>query len=698
MIPFLVCAFQKSTFSNLIKECINSDFLDIFNKPQIDYIFRYLEEIGAKSVVLEYNYIDKDYLDDYSKFYVRRFNSSGHTCSRLHFFSKELDHQQLETLLNGNVEPKEHTDLQSTYLGFMVIKPLPKTFIGRTCLKQYSETMGPSQSKFSLLSRLYHVSFFGVPLTVNSIAFQEQDKIVAACATTSIWCALNAMFWKQVREIPSCSQITTDAINFIEGSNNSFPNKDLSNKQILRALDVEGLRHHFESLKRISAKDLVETIKCYIDSRIPVILGTSVFSADETGEIAKFKGAHAVTVLGYKVSESDQIFLYLHDDRLGPFVRAALVSLDEDQRKEVATNNLTCGIKLQMKEKGEWLPPHEWLVPEHLIAATNRKVRIPLSSVQRTCRSIIRLHKKEVKLLKANVKSESNSPSDLSQIDFRIRLLEISDLKKVVWERGSLVNCQPPESTATYGIQRLEFLTSSLARFQWIVEFSFQEKPAFDMLIDATDIPQGDAVSAILVRDSLSADAILALMLKYADSTTSLEISDADPDFLSSFLRKLRKPKKELNMHLDETFGKLRAPRYFKAPEVAEGDLPVNPSASSFYDASEKSLEDLFPALLENENAHSLIWVITHDGSLVIADEVPGIGHPRLTGFRPARIAGELKRASGKWIINGKSGRYSGDYENKQALLDNALRHFKSIFPSSRNDLTVDNNFTGSSS
>lgn len=693
MIPFLVCAFQKSTFSNLIKECINSDFLDIFYKPQIDYIFRYLEEIGAKSVVLEYNYIDKDYLDDYSKFYVRRFNSSGHTCSRLHFFSEELDHQQLEKLLSTSVEPEVSAHLQPAYLGFMVIKPLPKTFIGRTCLKQYSE-METSQSDCSLLSRPYNVSFFGVPLEVRSIAFQEQDKIVAACATTSIWCALNAMSWKQVRDIPSCSQITTDAINFIEGSNNSFPNKDLSNKQILRALDVEGLRHHFESLKRISAGELVETIKCYIDSGIPVILGTSVFSADKSGEIAELKGAHAVTVLGYKLSESGQIFLYLHDDRLGPFVRAELITLGQDPRAQVATINPTCSIKLQLKEKDEWLPPHEWLIPEHLIAATNRKVRIPLSSVQRTSRSIIRLHKKEVELLAAAVKSSSDTPVDLSQIDFRIRLLEISELKYHVLERSSPFDCQHPESEAEYGIQRLEFLTSNLARFQWLVEFSFQATPAFDMLIDATDIPQGDAVSAILVRHAHSADAILAPLVKYAESTSSLEISDADPDFLGSFLRKLRKPKKELNTHLDKTFGKLRAPRYFKDPEVVEGDRPTNPSALKFYDASDRSLEEFFPELLDNENALSLIWVITHDGSLVVANEVPGIGHPRLTGFRPARIAGELKRVSCKWSINGKSGRYSGDYENKRSLLDNALRHFKNIFPSSRDDLTVDHTYS----
>ncbi|WP_234427663.1 hypothetical protein, partial [Vibrio anguillarum] len=76
------------------------------------------------------------------------------------------------------------------------------------------------------------------------MAFQEQDKVVSACATTAIWSSLHAMHWKNVREIRSCSEITTNALNHINGSSNSFPNRELSNKQILRALDCEKLKHH----------------------------------------------------------------------------------------------------------------------------------------------------------------------------------------------------------------------------------------------------------------------------------------------------------------------------------------------------------------------------------------------------------------------------------------------------------------------
>lgn len=92
------------------------------------------------------------------------------------------------------------------------------------------------------------MNLFGIKLHVESIAFQEQDKVVAACATTAIWTALHALPGSDVKHVPSCSEITINALNFVEGSNNGFPNKELTNKQIQRSLDVEGLRYHSSNL------------------------------------------------------------------------------------------------------------------------------------------------------------------------------------------------------------------------------------------------------------------------------------------------------------------------------------------------------------------------------------------------------------------------------------------------------------------
>ena len=53
MISYLVSKLAKGELSNLVKECFGTDFPDIFKKPQIDYIYRYLTDLDAKSVLLE---------------------------------------------------------------------------------------------------------------------------------------------------------------------------------------------------------------------------------------------------------------------------------------------------------------------------------------------------------------------------------------------------------------------------------------------------------------------------------------------------------------------------------------------------------------------------------------------------------------------------------------------------------------------
>lgn len=65
----------------LIHEPYGYDHADIFKKPQIKYIYNYLKSFmpeipkGKKtvgSILLEHEYIDRDFLEDYSRFYLGR--------------------------------------------------------------------------------------------------------------------------------------------------------------------------------------------------------------------------------------------------------------------------------------------------------------------------------------------------------------------------------------------------------------------------------------------------------------------------------------------------------------------------------------------------------------------------------------------------------------------------------------------------
>ncbi|VCV83955.1 hypothetical protein BANRA_01846 [Escherichia coli] len=148
----------------------------------------------------------------------------------------------------------------------MVIKPLPKTFIGKTCLKPYDSLINSDDKK--CITREYCVDLFGIPLKVESIAFQEQDMVVAAYSTTAVWSSLHALNYCDIRTIPSCSEITINAINHINNSHNSFPNTSLTTKQMLRTIDVEKIKHHLFKVEQLNNESFHDIVKTHIDSKI----------------------------------------------------------------------------------------------------------------------------------------------------------------------------------------------------------------------------------------------------------------------------------------------------------------------------------------------------------------------------------------------------------------------------------------------
>lgn len=695
MFSFLVCEFGKLTISNLVKESFGSEFPEILSKQQVDYIYRYLKDLGAKSVVLEAEYIDRDYLDDFAKFYVKRFNGRGHKCARLHFFSMDLSHDAIEEILVCSNQEKR-AEFESAYLGFMVVKPLPKTFVGRTCLKVYD-----SLRSGSLLLRDYKVCFFGLTLSVESVAFQEQDKVVSACAATAIWSALHSAFWFPPEYIPSCSRITTDAINFISDSNNNFPSAELTNKQILRALDISGQRYYQHLAEKMSWSEVKPYIESYIRSRIPLILGGEVYVLNDKGRVESERGIglHALAIVGFRGDiQSDDIFV--HDDRLGPFARAR-IGLSSNFFLD--SHELRSGWVLVLQEKnddGKWMDSKEIMAPKTMAAVCPRKVRLPLAPCLNTCAEIVSLYRNAISQI-----SQEGERLSLTQaqeiggsIDFRIHLMTVSEFKESVlsdnadasagWklQTNELVEIGVPCAQDSH---RLGLLTKSMAKHQWCAEFFKDGEAAFLVLFDATEISQGDAVSAIYVKNPKSSIEIILAVKAVAEQCRE-RLRSKKESFIESFLRAVTPALAGLHKNLDELYGSPRAPKRLKPHEVRDGEIIENRSRKPYYEAVASMLNEEFPDLLLSPEKHK-IWVIDLDGTLLVGDEEDGgLGHPTLTGFKPARIGGEIRCIDGSWLINAKSGRYSGNYANSDALLENAVRRFKAIFPSSKSSIRAE--------
>jgi len=177
------------------------------------------------------------------------------------------------------------------------------------------------------------VSLFGINLKVESAAFQEQDKILSACATTSLWSFFHA-HPHNTFNLPSSSSITRSAYPEENGHHRECPNSGLSTDMICRSLCAydfapeyfEFSNKEYDLIPKSEKLNLLrEYIFSYCSSGLPLILGVSVRDSITDED----KGLHAVTILGYALKDdvSTPLIshrlekLYIHDDRFGPFLK-----------------------------------------------------------------------------------------------------------------------------------------------------------------------------------------------------------------------------------------------------------------------------------------------------------------------------------------------------------------------------------------
>lgn len=134
-----------------------------------------LQQQGAKTVVLEENYVDKDYQNEFSAFYSRSFKIYPQRCTRLHFFSTDIPEQTVAIDL---------VNLQDCYLGFVVIRPTDLQRLGRTLLKPFIHDI---HTEFVCCKAEFDAHILGERFPVTAMPFIQQDTQVGACAQASLW-------------------------------------------------------------------------------------------------------------------------------------------------------------------------------------------------------------------------------------------------------------------------------------------------------------------------------------------------------------------------------------------------------------------------------------------------------------------------------------------------------------------------------
>lgn len=330
MNSFTVKPYNSSNLSESLSNKFTSSAV-VSTKKHFIFLEEYLDEIEAKTILIEENYLSKAYNSDYSFYYAKCFQIYPKFCKRVHFFSKSFKQSNLEADLVS-----DKSSLFDFYLGYIVVRPIPFAVIGPTILKTY-KLLDESRRRDFFGVRTYSIHLLGHTIKLESLAFQEQDKTVSACATTAIWCMLHKASKTFETKILNPNEITLKAGITAAGGGRLFPNKGLNTRQMCEAIYKSGLVTEIRYVHSGHYPELIALIKqlvyAYSKIGIPLILNIEVpFEKDDLS-------AHAVTICGYKISSrsnridftdevtfiSDRIEkIYVHDDQWGPFSRIDL--------------------------------------------------------------------------------------------------------------------------------------------------------------------------------------------------------------------------------------------------------------------------------------------------------------------------------------------------------------------------------------
>jgi hypothetical protein len=293
---------------------------------QEQYLRGYLADLGAKVVVTEPNYFDRDYLSEFAAFFGASARAYPNICRRLHFFSdSRVDPALLLSALDGDAAAA--AIIRDAYLGFVVLRPIATPF-GRSVLKMYDSGAG-RPPRCMEPARSYRPHLAGLELSVTGIAWQQQDTSVSACATVALWTMFQASAFDEHHAMPTTAEVTRLANEAALSRGRVFPSEGLNVYQLSRSIRAAGLEpmiadpHQDEGV-------FASIVASLVRSRFPVLV---------TGDIDD--DGHAVCIVGFReaavraptprtVTSQDEHLeaLYVHDDNLGPNVRFEIVAAD----------------------------------------------------------------------------------------------------------------------------------------------------------------------------------------------------------------------------------------------------------------------------------------------------------------------------------------------------------------------------------
>ena len=255
--------------------------------PPLGWVFEHVRSLGAASALLEHQYLDRDYRDEYREFYAQTFRWIPDRCERLHFWTA-----------------------RQRYLGYTSLRPIAGRAVGRTMLAP-----GPAFEEDVSCVATASASPYGYRNTLDAFPYISQDRQYGRCAHAVIWMIAHYHHLRYGAPQRFMSEIVEAAAS--AEYERVVPSEGLTDDQVgaaLRCFGLGAVRYSIGDDEGISREDLDNKLRRYLNSGMPVALGTP-------GHITAIIGA------GYERGKLNVIGC---DDEHGVYVRRPIHFPRED--------------------------------------------------------------------------------------------------------------------------------------------------------------------------------------------------------------------------------------------------------------------------------------------------------------------------------------------------------------------------------
>jgi hypothetical protein len=317
-------------FEELIREYCSAP-ADWLVPRQVTYLRSYLSgfpEARAQTIVVERDHTDRHYLDEYTAYYATLLSPPAPRCTRLHIFHTSLTDASFDEAIARAAEGKldeVQSELSAAYLGYLTVRPMSGAPIGRTVLRHYGVE---SRRRYQPVIRRCKARIAGLELSLDALPFFQQDRGVGACATTALWSALAGAARNNGMRAPTPYAVTAAATKSFVTDRALPATSGLELAQLAGAMREHGLSPY--TVKVDKECDLfLWTLKTYLQSGIPALLYLQANGEGHAVVVAGYKEASSETI-GFELSPGRAIRtrgierIYVHDDRIGPYVRMTL--------------------------------------------------------------------------------------------------------------------------------------------------------------------------------------------------------------------------------------------------------------------------------------------------------------------------------------------------------------------------------------